>query len=104
MILKNRNTLRFWRLSVKYFYIFAKNFNILGFMDIKEIGKAIKDRRKALGVNQQTLSELSGVATNTLVAVERGEGNPQLQTLLTVLDTLGLQIDINLKQLNYEKM
>jgi len=44
------------------------------------------------------------VAINTLVAIERGEGNPQLQTLLTVLDTLGLQIDINLKQLNYEKM
>ena len=73
-------------------------------MDMKEIGKVIKDRRKALGVNQQTLSELSGVAINTLVSIERGEGNPQLQTLLTVLDTLGLQIYINLKQLNYEKM
>lgn len=101
---KNRNILRFLQLNMKYFYIFDKNFNILGFMDIKEIGKAIKDRRKALGVNQQTLSELSGVAINTLVAIERGEWNPQLQTLLTVLDTLGLQIDINLKQLNYEKM
>ena len=91
-------------LHVRYFCIFAKNFNILGFMDLKEIGSAIKERRKALGVNQQTLSELSGVAINTLVSIERGEGNPQLQTLLTVLDTLGLQIDINLKQLNYEKM
>jgi len=37
---------------MNYFYIFAKNFNILGFMDIQEIGKIIKDRRKALGVNQ----------------------------------------------------
>lgn len=96
--------MRFLVSRYEIFYIFAKNFNILGFMDIKEIGNAIKDRRKALGVNQQTLSELSGVAINTLVAIERGEGNPQLQTLLTVLDTLGLQIDINLKQLNYEKM
>ena len=73
-------------------------------MNIQEIGKAIKERRKVLGVNQLTLSELSGVAINTLVTIERGEGNPQLQTLLTVLNTLGLQIDINLKQLNYEKM
>ena len=34
----------------------------------------------------------------------RGEGNPQLATLLTILDTLGLQIDINIKQLDYETM
>lgn len=73
-------------------------------MELEIIGKAIKDRRKMLGVTQQTVSDLSGVAINTLVAIERGEGNPQLSTLLAVLDTLGLQININLKQLNYEKL
>ena len=71
-------------------------------MDIKEIGIIIKERRKHLGVNQQTLADLAGVGLNTLVAIERGEGNPQLRTLLTVLDTLGLQININLKTLDYE--
>ena len=73
-------------------------------MELELIGKAIRDRRKMLGVTQQTVSDLSGVAINTLVAIERGEGNPQLSTLLAVLDTLGLQIDINLRQLNYEKL
>ena len=73
-------------------------------MDIKEIGTIIKERRKHLGVNQQTLSELAGVGLNTLVAIERGEGNPQLNTLLTILDTLGLQIDVKLKTLAYETM
>ena len=29
--------------------------------------------------------------------IERGEGNPQLKTQLVVLDTLGLQLDINTK-------
>lgn len=53
-------------------------------------------------MNQQTLSELAGVAINTLVAIERGESNPKIMTLLTILDTLGLQLDINLKQLEYE--
>ena len=57
-----------------------------------------------MGVNQQTLADLAGVAVNTLVAIERGEGNPQLSTLLTILDTLGLQVDINIKQLEYERM
>ena len=58
--------------------------------------------RNRLGVNQQTLADLAGVGLNTLVAIERGEGNPQLNTLLTILDTLGLQMDINLKTLDYE--
>ena len=71
-------------------------------MDAKEIGIIIKERRKHLGVNHQTLADLAGVGLNTLVAIERGEGNPQLSTLLTVFDTLGLQMDIKLKTLNYE--
>ena len=71
-------------------------------MDTKEIGTIIKERRKHLGVNQQTLADLAGVGLNTLVAIERGEGKPQLNTLLTILDTLGLQMDINLKTLDYE--
>jgi y4mF family transcriptional regulator len=73
-------------------------------MTQQEIGSTIKERRKKLGVNQQTLADLAGVAVNTLVAIERGEGNPQLSTLLTILDTLGLQADINIKQLEYERM
>ena len=73
-------------------------------MTQQDIGRAIKERRKKLGVNQQTLADLAGVAVNTLVAIERGEGNPQLSTLLTILDTLGLQADINIKQLEYERM
>ncbi len=73
-------------------------------MTLQEIGKAIKDRRKKLGVNQQTLADLASVAINTVVAIERGEGNPQLSTLLTILDTLGLQLDVNTKLLEYETM
>ena len=66
-------------------------------MSFKEIGQTIKERRRHLGVNQLTLSELSGVSINTLVSIERGEGNPQLSTLLVILDTLGLKLDIKLK-------
>ena len=73
-------------------------------MTRKEIGESVRERRKKLGINQQTLADLAGVAVNTVVAVERGEGNPQLTTLLTILDTLGLQADINLKHLEYESM
>ena len=73
-------------------------------MTREEIGNVIKERRKKMGVNQQTLADLASVAVNTIVAIERGEGNPQMATLLTILDTLGLQMDINIKHLNYEAM
>ena len=84
------------------FPIFAANSQLIVIMDTKEIGTIIKERRKHLGVNQQTLADLAGVGLNTLVAIERGEGNPQLNTLLTILDTLGLQMDIKLKTVDYE--
>lgn len=71
-------------------------------MNQKELGTVIKERRKHLAVNQQTLADLAGVSINTLVAIERGEGNPQLATLLTILDTLGLQMDLRMKTLTYE--
>lgn len=71
-------------------------------MSLHDIGNSIRERRKDLNVNQRTVAELSGVAVNTLLAVERGEGNPQLSSLLSILDTLGLQIDITVKQLNDE--
>lgn len=84
------------------FLIFAAESQYIVKMEAKEIGNIIKERRKSLGVNQQTLSDLAGVGLNTLVAIERGEGNPQLSTLLTILDTLGLQMVVNLKTLDYE--
>ncbi|WP_448778152.1 helix-turn-helix domain-containing protein [Bacteroides congonensis] len=66
-------------------------------MNTKEIGIIIKERRQSLKVKQLELSELAGVGINTLVAIERGQGNPKLETLLSILNTLGLQIDIKLK-------
>lgn len=66
-------------------------------VNTKEIGNLIKERRQNLKVKQLELSELAGVGINTLVAIERGQGNPKLETLLSILDTLGLQVDIKLK-------
>lgn len=96
--------LRFYLVVSNIIVYFAVKSQYIGIMTQQEIGKAIKDRRKKLGVNQQTLADLAGVAVNTVVAIERGEGNSQLATLLTILDTLGLQLDINIKRLAYETM
>lgn len=66
-------------------------------MTYQEIGKIIKDRRKSFGITQPTLAALAGVGLNTLVAIERGNGNPKILTILTILNTLGLQINTTLK-------
>ena len=96
--------LRFYLVVSNIIVYFAVKSQYIGIMTQQEIGKAIKDRRKKIGVNQQTLADLASVAVNTVVAIERGEGNPQLSTLLTILDTLGLQLDVNTKLLEYETM
>ena len=61
------------------------------------IGKNIRERRQQLNVTQQTLADLAEVSINTLVAIERGTGNPSLSTLIRILDTLGLEIKVQLK-------
>ena len=48
-------------------------------------------------MNQLELSELAGIGINTLVAIERGQGNPKLDTLISVLNVLGLQLSVQLK-------
>lgn len=66
-------------------------------MNTKEIGNIIKERRRIQKVNQLELSELAGIGINTLVAIERGKGNPKLETLISVLNVLGLQLSVKLK-------
>lgn len=58
------------------------------------ISQRIKERRKELGIDQQTLADLSGIGVNTLVAIERGVGNPSFDTLQKVTECLGLKIGI----------
>ncbi len=62
------------------------------------IGDVIKERRKMLKITQRTLAELSGVGINTLTKIERNEGNPTLEVLERILDTLGLTLQVRIKQ------
>ena len=64
---------------------------------MKHIGEKIKTRRNELGITQQELADLTGVSINTIVAVERGIGNPSLSTLMALLDALGLELHCELK-------
>jgi transcriptional regulator with XRE-family HTH domain len=61
-------------------------------MNAKEIGQAIKARRRSLGVDQKSVSELSGVAVHTLSNIESGCGNPTVAVLNAITEVLGMDL------------
>ena len=63
-------------------------------MDLIEIGKQIRLKRKELGLDQTTLAALAKVGINALSRIERGSGNPRFDILYNILKTLGLSIKI----------
>ncbi len=71
-------------------------------MDKEEIGVQISKRRQVLGIDQKTAAELSGVSVHTFSDVESGKGNPSVKVLRKMLDALGLEIRIQLKQTSRE--
>ena len=42
---------------------------------MKQIGIQIRQRRKMLGINQQTLADLAQISINTITKIENGEIN-----------------------------
>ena len=57
-----------------------------------EISKTLRERRRELGVSQVDLARLSGLSLHGLSNIETGKGNPTMETLLKVLQVLGLEI------------
>lgn len=50
-----------------------------------------------LGISQQDLAEFAGVGIATIKDIERGKGNPSLQTLQRLLEVLGLEITLRVR-------
>jgi len=64
---------------------------------MENLGNIIKERRKALSITQRDLAALSEIGINTLTKIERGEANPSLKLIMSILNTLGLEMDIKIK-------
>lgn len=62
--------------------------------DATEIGKIIKETRKELKVTQRKLALTSGTGLRFIIELEQGKPTCQLEKVLTVLRTLGLQFVI----------
>jgi transcriptional regulator with XRE-family HTH domain len=62
---------------------------------IKKVGERIRQLRKAMNLTQEELAERSGLHTNYVGQVERGEKNLTLETLEKIV----LGLDVQLEQL-----
>ena len=61
---------------------------------LSTIAKKIKQRRKEIGLSQDKLSKLAGVAYNTIVKIESGENpNPTIETLKKIAKALNTPIE-----------
>ena len=63
---------------------------------MKTLGTQIKERRKALKITQQELADLAGISINTVVAADRGQGDPKISTYLAICNVLGLKLTAQL--------
>ncbi len=53
----------------------------------------LKERRAALGVNQQELGRLAGVSRQTISLIERGDYSPSVTLALTLARICGVTVE-----------
>ena len=70
-------------------------YNILLGMKIQEV---MILQRKALGITQQDLADMSEVAISTIKKIESGKGNPSLSTVEKIMDILGMEVKYEIRQ------
>jgi HTH-type transcriptional regulator / antitoxin HipB len=58
------------------------------------LGSAIRDRRRSLGIDQETLASIAGVSRKLVSEIERGKPTVRLDGLIRVLEALGLRLEI----------
>ena len=62
------------------------------------IGGKIQARRKAMGLSQEDLAQLTGVSRQSVTKWETGQSAPDLDRLVEVADVLGVSLDFLLRE------
>lgn len=61
-------------------------------MNNAKLGQMIKEARKAQGLSQMDLQDLSGVSASVLYKIEKGRIDIAFGSLLAVADALGIEL------------
>ncbi|MET3206774.1 UNVERIFIED_ORG: y4mF family transcriptional regulator [Arthrobacter sp. UYEF13] len=62
-----------------------------------QLAREVRSRRLALGLTQKDVADMAGVSERFVRFIEQGKPSVQLDSLLAVLDTLGLELRITTK-------
>ena len=68
--------------------------NATNTIEADEIIKALIEARRASGMTQKELSELTGIAQGDISKLEKGNANPSLRTLMRLAEGMGMQLKI----------
>ena len=58
-----------------------------------ELRDLMKQRRKYLKLSQRDLAEMAEISLSTIKDIERGKGNPSLETVNKIIKILGMKIE-----------
>ena len=94
---KKNNILYLFLRNLDFLVNFAGKvqYNTLLGMKIQEV---MKLQRKALGITQQDLADMSEIAISTIKKIESGKGNPSLSTVEKIMDILGMEVKYEIRQ------
>ena len=59
-----------------------------------EIIQALIEARRASGMTQKELSQLTGIAQGDISKLEKGNANPSLRTLIRLAEGMGMQLKV----------
>lgn len=62
-------------------------------LDFKVIGLKIKERRKSLGITQETIANILDVNPSHISNIECGRANPSLTSLIKIANVLQCSVD-----------
>jgi len=67
-------------------------------MNMETTGELVRKRRAVLGIDQRDLARISGVSIHTISDMEAGKGNPTVTTLARILDAVGMELHVQVKE------
>ncbi len=59
-----------------------------------QVGELVRETRTGLGLTQENLAMAAGTGLRFIIDLEKGKPTCQLQKVLTVMNTLGIQINL----------
>ncbi len=69
-----------------------------------DVGAAVRDRRRKLGLRQKELARKAGVSRQWLVELERGKAGAPLGLVLRTMDALGISLIAGAKMPEVKKV